>query len=134
MISATSPESGGGRAAARTVFVIDDDPWIHEVLIMVLEDEGYAVVSARDGQEALEHLSTHQPSLIVLDWMMPRMNALAFTQELRRRGLRPQIPILLLTADGNAEAKAAQIGADAMLTKPFDLPVLLDAVARFVRS
>lgn len=92
------------------------------------------VVNARDGQEALNRLSQCQPSLIVLDWMMPRMNALAFTQELRRRGPRPQIPILLLTADGNATAKAAQIGADAYLTKPFDLPVLLDEVARVVHS
>jgi two-component system phosphate regulon response regulator PhoB len=117
---------------ARTVFVIDDDPWIHEVLTMVLEDEGYVVVNARDGQEALEQLREHRPALIVLDWMMPRMNALAFTQELRRRGLQPYIPILLLTADGNATAKAAQIGADAYLTKPFDLPVLLDRVARTI--
>jgi CheY-like chemotaxis protein len=120
--------------AARTVLVIDDDPWIHEVLTMVLEDEGYAVVNARDGEEALEYLRTCQPGLILLDWMMPRMNALAFTQELGRRGLRPQIPILLLTADGNATAKAAQIGADAYLTKPFDLPVLLDEVARFIQA
>ena len=118
--------------AARTVLVIDDDPWIHEVLTMVLEDEGYAVVNARDGEEALEHLRTCQPSLILLDWMMPRMNALAFTQELGRRGPRP--PILLLTADGNAPAKAAQIGADAYLTKPFDLPVLLDEVARVIQA
>src|SRR4051794_8475316 len=99
---------------------------------MVLEDEGYEVINARDGQEALDHLSTHQPALILLDWMMPRMNALAFTQELRRPGLRPQTPTLLLTADGNATAKAAQIGADAYLTKPFDLPVLLEQVARTI--
>jgi CheY-like chemotaxis protein len=120
--------------AARTVFVIDDDPWIHEVLTMVLEDEGYTVINARDGQEALDHLSHCHPALILLDWMMPRMNALAFTQELRRRGPRPHIPILLLSADGNVTAKAAQIGADAHLAKPFDLPVLLDEVARVIHA
>jgi len=120
--------------ATGTVFVIDDDPWIHDVLTMVLEDEGYTVVNARDGQEALEQLDTHQPALILLDWMMPRMNALTFTQELRRRVPSPKIPIMLLTVDGNATAKAAQIGADAYLTKPFDLPILLDQVARVIEG
>jgi CheY-like chemotaxis protein len=118
----------------RTVFVVDDDTWIHAMLRMALEDEGYRVVTASNGQEALAQLDQHQPNVIVLDWMMPTMNGLSFHHELCRRGLRPGIPIVVLTADGNAHGKAEQIGAEGYLRKPFDLDQLLDQVARLIQA
>ena len=121
-----------GRVAKEqpVVFVVDDDEWIHELLKMTLEDDGYRVVTARDGMEALQLLERCQPRLILLDWMMPLMNGPAFAAELRRRGLRPGIPILVVTADSNARRNAEQIGAEGYLRKPFDLGHLLDQVAR----
>ena len=104
------------------------------MLTMALEDEGYRVVTASNGQEALAQLDQHQPDVIVLDWMMPTMNGPRFHQELRRRGLRPGIPIVILTADGNAQRKAEQIGAEGYLRKPFDLEHLLGQVARLIQT
>jgi CheY-like chemotaxis protein len=118
----------------RTVLVVDDDAWIHETLTMALEDEGYQVVTAADGQQALAQLDRHRPDVIVLDWMMPTVNGPAFAEELRRRGFHPGIPIVVLTADGNARSKAEQIGATGYLRKPFELPHLLEQIARLTHD
>ena len=114
------------------MFVVDDDEWIHATLTMALEDEGYRVVAASDGREALAHLDRHRPDVIVLDWMMPAMNGPIFAEELRRRGLRPGVPIIVLTADGNARGKAERIGAEGYLAKPFELDTLLEQVHRLL--
>ena len=127
-----APTRGRAPTQAKLIFVVDDDPWIQQVLRLSLEDEGYYVVVASSGEEALEQLAQCRPSLIVLDWMMPRMNGPEFARELNRRGLRPDIPVLLLTAAGGPTAKAAMIGADACLAKPFDLTELLNEVAHLV--
>jgi CheY-like chemotaxis protein len=116
----------------KVIMVIDDDRWVRETLQMALEDEGYQVVVASDGEVALEQIEQQQPSLIMLDWMMPRLNGPSFAAALEQRGLRPTIPLLLVTADGNATRKAAQISAEGHMRKPFDLPVLLDTVSRLV--
>jgi DNA-binding response OmpR family regulator len=137
MRAAASASGGaflGGNAPSRgkLVLVVDDDPWIQQVLMLALEDEGYTVVVAGNGEEALALLERHQPSLIVLDWMMPRMNGNEFARELQRRRLRSEIPILLLTAAGSPTVKAAGIGADACLSKPFDLTEFLNQVRHLV--
>jgi DNA-binding response OmpR family regulator len=116
-----------------TVFVVDDDQWVHEALTMALEAEGYRVIGARDGLEALARLDEHRPELILLDWMMPKLDGPGFAVALAQRGLRPGVPIIVLTADGNARHKAEQVGAEAFLRKPFDLPELLAMVERFIR-
>jgi CheY-like chemotaxis protein len=118
----------------RTVFVVDDDEWIHEALTMALEAEGYRVIGARDGREALDQLDGHRPGVILLDWMMPNLDGPGFVDALHRRGLRPGIPIIVLTADGNARNKAALVSAEGYVRKPFDLPELLDEVARLLPS
>jgi CheY-like chemotaxis protein len=116
-----------------TVLVVDDDEWVHQALTMALEAEGYHVVGAHDGLEALAYLDQDRPGLILLDWTMPNMDGLGFAQALGQRGLRPDVPIVILTADGNARQKADRAGAQAFLRKPFDLPELLDTVERFFR-
>jgi two-component system, OmpR family, response regulator MprA len=115
---------------ADTVLVVDDDRGLQETLEAVLEFEGYDVVVASDGVEALAKLSAQRPAVIVLDWAMPRMDGPTFASVLRQRGLHPGIPLLLLTADGRARQKAAQLGAEAYMAKPFDMDELLDEVAR----
>ena len=99
-----------------------------------LEFENYEVVVAEDGLVALEKLSTVKPDLILLDIMMPRMDGYAFAQELQRRGLRSSIPLIVLTADGRAQQKAALVGADGYLEKPFDIVEFLDQVERYIRA
>jgi CheY-like chemotaxis protein len=65
---------------------------------------------------------------------MPRMDGYTFAEELAQRGLRPRIPLLVLTADGRAEQKARQVAAEGYLQKPFDVMSLLDEVNRLMQS
>jgi len=115
---------------ANTVLVVDDDPGLQETLEAVLEFEGYDVVLANDGLDALDKLAVQRPAVIVLDWAMPRMDGPAFAAALREQGLHPRIPILILTADGRARQKATDVEADGYMAKPFDMKELLHEVAR----
>jgi CheY-like chemotaxis protein len=119
---------------SRTVLIVEDDQALREVLSMALEGEGYEVVLSRDGREALNWLDHGRPALIVLDWRMPRMDGLEFASVLQERGLRPSIPLLVLSADRAAIQSSTCIGADSSLAKPFDLCLLLDEVARLTAA
>jgi two-component system response regulator MprA len=119
---------------ADTVLVIDDDAWLQETLEAVLGLGGYEVEVASDGAEALEKLRARRPDVILLDWAMPCMDGPAFAAALQQRGLHPGIPILILTADGHASQKAAQVGAEGYMTKPFEMTALLGEVARLAAS
>jgi OmpR family response regulator RpaB len=112
--------------------VIDDDPQVRGLLQLTLEQAGYGVTTACDGQDAIERLSFSRPSLVLLDLMMPRLDGFGFTAELERRGLRPAVPILVVSATDRAGEKAAQLRAEGYVAKPFDLTHLLSEVARLV--
>jgi two-component system, chemotaxis family, chemotaxis protein CheY len=114
------------------VLVVDDDPDILEAVCDILEVEGYRVSRARHGGEALERLRGERPSLILLDLMMPVMDGIAFAHALRDRRVEPEIPIVVISADGNPQ-KAASIGARGFLAKPFDIEALLSHVAAITR-
>lgn len=117
---------------SRTILVVDDDPGLQLTLRLILEDAGYHVVVAGNGREALATLAGTSPALIVLDIAMPEMDGIAFADELGRRGLRPAIPLVVITADGRAREKAARVAAEDCLGKPFALPALVAAVNRLV--
>jgi CheY-like chemotaxis protein len=116
------------------ILVVEDDFDVRESIRDALEDEGYAVASVADGLEALTYLRGHPPpSLILLDWMMPRCDGAQF---LRLRGgdsSLASIPVLLLTADIQKADKGELLTTGALLTKPVMLPELLAAVERFRR-
>jgi len=112
------------------ILLVDDDRGLREILEVALTSEGYEVIAARDGLAALDAIEQIIPAVVLLDWMMPRMDGPSFAAELDRRGLRARIPILLLTAANGAAMRAAQIQADAFLSKPFELPELLDTIDR----
>lgn len=123
------PPADSGR-----VLVVDDDALIRDTLATALSDEGYAVRVAPDGQIALETLYEWLPDLIVLDMMMPVMDGPAFRAA--QRGLEPaaNIPVIVLSAAHNIHARAAGLGATAVLPKPFDLGILLATVEQTVRG
>lgn len=110
------------------ILVIDDDAGIQEFLQIALEADGYEVIIAQDGKEALELLALSTPDLIIFDLMMPRINGYDFVKALEEQGKRLTQPLLLVTADAQAKAKAALLGVDTYLLKPFDLQDLVDAV------
>jgi CheY-like chemotaxis protein len=115
--------------------VVDDDPTMQRTITSILEDAGYAVECAAHGGEALTLLDQgSRPALVVLDITMPEMDGYAFAEELGRRGLRPGLAVLVITADGRASEKAARVGAEGYLAKPFDLVELVEAVGQLVRT
>ena len=114
----------------KTVLLVDDDKGIQETLEAMLELEGYHVEVADDGLEALEKISRRIPDVLLLDLMLPRMSGQALAEELERRRLREQLRIVVVTADGRAQQKAQQVGADGYVVKPFSMNALLNEVAR----
>lgn len=117
-----------------TILVIDDDADICDLIRQILEDEGYDVMIAANGQIALEVLATIAPSLILLDYMMPLMDGPTFIHETEQRGLRDTIPIVLLTAASAANQRAAELGTANYVGKPFELESLLQAVENSLKA
>ena len=124
---------GGAEAAERPasggrILVVDDDIDARNALADVLEDEGYTVVCARNGKEALEHLrSLPRPSLIILDLLMPEMDGWQFRSEQKRDAAISAIPVVALTALQQTQ----EFECDALLHKPADLKRLLATVSRY---
>ena len=115
------------------VLVVDDDPDILDAICDILMGEGYRVARARHGREALAALDRERPALILLDLMMPVMDGLAFAQALRGREGDRDVPIIVISAEGNPQ-RAAAVGARAYLSKPFDIDALLSEVAGIAAS
>lgn len=121
--------------AAPRILVVEDDRDIRETLADALEGEGYGVVSAVDGLDALERLrATPLPELILLDLMMPRMNGMQFCDEKRKVSEWSGIPVVVLSADSQAKERAEACGAVSCLQKPVKLARLLETVANVLRA
>lgn len=115
----------------RDVLVVDDNPDMVEVMMLVLHEAGYPARSACNGVEALEAVRARPPALVLLDMRMPVMDGWECARRLRQRYGR-SIPIVVVTAAEHARARGAEIDADDTLPKPFDLDELLRIVARHV--
>ncbi|HEV2368355.1 MAG TPA: response regulator [Acidimicrobiales bacterium] len=117
--------------APATILVADDDPVIQKLLQVNFQMEGYEVVLAGDGLEAVEKAGQVSPDLIVLDVMMPRMNGLDAAERLKADPVTASIPIIILSAKAQEiDVKAGRAtGADDYMTKPFDPLELLDRAA-----
>lgn len=109
------------------VLVVDDDPDILDAICDILEVEDYRVARARNGLEALQRVEEERPSVILLDLMMPVMDGVAFAHALHERPSVRDVPILVISADGNPQ-RAASVGARGYLAKPFDIDALLGHV------
>ncbi len=119
----------GHEHAATRVLVVDDDTSILDTITAILSQEGYGVVGAASGEEALALLRTWHPTLVLLDMRMPVMDGWTVARLMRENGMR--VPIVVMTAAENARRWADEIGAEAHLAKPFGLDDLLATVARF---
>lgn len=108
------------------ILLVDDDADIRSTLSEVLEDAGYCVASAGNGEEALESLrSNAAPCLILLDLMMPRMDGFQFRTEQRKDPELATIPIVVLTA---GSSKTDELAAVAVLRKPFNVESLIATI------
>jgi CheY-like chemotaxis protein len=110
-----------------SVLVVDDERDIREAVAEVLKDEGYEVIDARDGAEALLQLRAHHPAVVLLDLMMPGMNGWEFCAARKREPDLHAIPVIVISALG----KVSGIDAAAFLTKPFELDTLVSTVRHY---
>jgi putative two-component system response regulator len=108
------------------ILVVDDDPMIVDVLTRFLSREGYGVITAQNGIEALDKVKNHQPDLILLDVTMPEMDGFTACRLLKEDERTALIPITMLTGldDREHRTRGIEAGADDFLTKPFEHSIL----------
>ena len=118
-----------------TVLVVEDDATLQETLAYNLELDGYAVLTASDGEEGLSIIRKHHPDLVVLDIMLPRLDGLAVCRLVRKDPEVAHTPIIMLTARGTQGDKMVGLdsGADDYVTKPFGLGEFLARVRAVLR-
>jgi len=121
------------------VLIVDDDPDMVETVGMMLESKGYEVGKAYDGVEGEEAIRNRKPDLVVLDVMMPRKNGYVLCAELKKKPETKDIPVILLTAVGEAVPTTSYSHADGMATaaedyipKPVDVQVLVESIERLI--
>jgi DNA-binding response OmpR family regulator len=117
---------------AQTILVVDDEPSIREVVTLYLQRAGYRVIVAADGRTALHLLEKHAPDLVVLDLMLPQVDGLEITRQLRTRG---ETPIIMLTARRQETDRVLglEMGADDYVVKPFSPRELVSRVRAVLR-
>ncbi len=115
-----------------TILTADDDPQLLRLVARNLQFEGYEVLTASDGKQALELVETKSPDLVLLDVMMPRMDGFTVCQRVREFS---SVPIIIITARGQDQDKVRglDLGADDYLTKPFSIDELLARVRAVLR-
>lgn len=119
-------------SVARTVLVIDDDPDIRDLLRNALEDRGYRVQCAPDGEVGLARALNTRPDLVIVDMMMPRVSGFVVLERLKHEHRLPT-PVIMLSGNGSdhQRAYAEFLGVDAYLSKPVHPAQLFQAVDRF---
>jgi two-component system, OmpR family, alkaline phosphatase synthesis response regulator PhoP len=122
--------------AQTSVLVVDDEPQVVWMLQFSLEAEGYQTFAARDGRTALDELRQHRPQLMLLDIMMPVMDGWSVLQEIRDlpEGERPRVVVVSARASLRDRAKAAELGAEAFVAKPFNVDDLLGVLNRLKKA
>jgi len=118
-----------GQRFARPVLVVDDDEATRSAERAVLTEDGFRVIEARDGAEAMRQIQADPPALIVLDIQMPGVDGPSFARELRM-ALR-HVPLVVLTGVDDPKHEADRCNAEAFLSKPFNAPELVKVVRRF---
>ena len=125
--------------SAKYVLIVDDDPDLVETVSMILESKGYDVGKAYDGIEGEEAIKKRRPDVVVLDVMMPRKNGYQLCKELKANPATKGIPVVLLTAVGEAvptttysHAEGMAVEAEDFIPKPVDAATLVEAVERLL--
>ena len=117
------------------ILVVEDEAALVELIKYNLEQEGFDVVGAKDGEEALLAAEEHKVDLVLLDWMLPLLSGLEVCRQLRRNPRTKQIPIIMLTARGEEtdRVRGLAVGADDYVPKPFSYPELIARIRAVLR-
>lgn len=116
----------------KRILVVEDDNSIRELLVELLQSEGYEVASAVNGLEGLKYLQTQKnPDLILIDLMMPVMDGYSFRTEQMKNTEWSKIPVIVMSAEANAKEKMKSYGISAFLAKPVELDTILKTVEQY---
>jgi len=117
---------------ARTCLVVDDSRVVRKVARRILEGQGFDVIEAEDGQQALESCRRQLPGCVLLDWNMPVMNGIEFLRALRSEFGTDHPTVVLCTTETELEriTEALESGAQEYIMKPFDAEILMDKLAQ----
>ena len=120
--------------AGKVILVVDDSPTQLKLTTSFLHGKGYEILTAVDGEDALEKAAFYKPDLIVLDVVMPKMDGYQACRKIKASGDTMHIPVIMLTSkDKKAdEFWGKKQGADMYLTKPVDEAELIDAVSKSI--
>jgi len=124
------PQSNGNTGVKKRILLVDDDPGVRSSLGAVLSGEGYLVLPARDGQEALALAAASEVDLVVLDLSMPVKSGWDTFERLSAE--RPLVPVIIVTARPNQLFTALGAGVGALLEKPLEIPILLHTIGRLL--
>jgi len=137
-LSGTGAPPRAGRACSseevvvdrKRILVVDDEIYIVHILEFTLTMEGYEVLTAADGEEALEKIEHERPDLIVLDIMMPKMDGYEVCRKIRENEEVRSLPVILLSAKGRPidRETGLEVGADDYIVKPFSPRRLLEKI------
>ncbi|HUJ87041.1 MAG TPA: response regulator [Burkholderiales bacterium] len=117
------------------VLIAEDDPNIVEALSFVLSGDGFEVIAALDGEEAMRCLRSAPPDLMILDLMLPKRNGFEVLKLVKTDSVLRSLPVIVLTAKGQPQDRrlAEQIGVEGFMTKPFSNTEVVEAVRRLGR-
>jgi DNA-binding response OmpR family regulator len=120
----------------KRILIVDDEVELSEMVKMRLETVGYEIISAFDGQEALDRARQDKPDLIILDLMLPKIDGYKVCRMLKFDEKYKKIPIILFSARAQEEDKKVgmQVGADAYITKPFEPKALLAKIEELLKK
>jgi CheY-like chemotaxis protein len=111
-----------------TILVVEDDERIQRLVELVLRGEGYSVLQAGDGRQALDLIDSARPDLVLLDLMLPVLDGWALRERLRQRPTTSDIPIILMSAVRNLPETARKLDVADYLSKPFEIDDLVRSV------
>ncbi len=118
---------------SKTILVIEDEVSIRKVIKAFLEDAGYTVFEAGDGQEGLEKFRQQSPDLILLDLMLPKMNGFSVCEVIRKESRVPIIMLTALDSEADKKMKGFDALADDYITKPFSMPLVVRHIEAVLR-
>ena len=116
------------------ILVVDDEPFMIRFIQLILERDGYLMLHAANGGEALEVARREQPQVVIMDAMMPKMDGMTALRQLKQEAATRSIPVIMLTANPHrfTQEEAQSSGATIFLTKPFSPTQLLGEIRRCV--
>lgn len=117
----------------KVALVVDDEPFVSEVIEMALEDAGYKVISAPDGAQGLQRLAEHAVDIVITDHMMPVLDGPSMVRRIRLMPEYATLPVILISAVPPLKLDVVCPGADRFLSKPFSLREVVEVVGELVR-